>query len=389
MNPVAVIGVGQTHHVSRRQDVNAPELVSEAVGEALTMAGIEPQDVEAVVFGAAIASIQEGFEHVGKWVNDSIGGYLKPCFRVQTGGTVGASAVIGAIYMVASGLFDIVLAAAGTPRAGASGAAAQRALALASDPIYRRGFSGGAVLGLALTFRQYMDRSGVTEEQAAQCVVQQRSNAGRNPFAHLREPVTIKDVLGSRPLAPPVKLLDMCPTSVGAGAVIITSGETVKKRKIPAAWIHGFASITEPATYPGRDPLEARAVREAAQHSYRMAGITDPRQDLDVVELYNACSYQQMHWSEALGLCKEGEGGRFLDSGATDFSGDLPINPSGGVLCTNNGSDAALLRVAEAALQVMGRAGEHQVPDARRSLAMGWGGNQQFASCIVLGQDRP
>jgi len=350
-------------------------------------AGVGPRDIDAVIFGSAISSIQEGMEHIGKWVNDFAGGYLKPGFRVHTGGSVGSCTGIAAFYHVASGHFDVVLAVSGTIRMGASGAAAQKALSLVADPVYRRGFSGGAVLSLAMIFRQYMDRYGITEEQAARCVVQQRRHAMNNPYAHLRTPVTVEEVLNSRPLAPPMKLLDMCPTSIGAAAMVVACEEKARKFTKTPAWVKGFASFSEPSIYPHRDTLEAVAVRKSAEKAYKQAGITNPRKEIDVVELYNAASYQQMHWSEALYLCERGEGGKLLDSGATDMGGDIPINPSGGVLCTNNGSDAAMLRQVEAAIQIMGKGGARQVEGAKIAVAMGWGGAQQFTAVTVLGKE--
>lgn len=395
MKRVAIIGTGQTPHVSHRTDRDEPEVLAEAVRRALADAEVQPREIEAVVFGSAISSIQEGIEHIGKWASDFVCGWQRPSFRVHTGGTVGMAAALGAIAWVASGGCDTALAVAGTLRMGATGAASQKALSLASDPIYRRGFSGGAVLGLALTFRQYMEWAGVTERDAARCVVQQRRNAARNPNAHLREPVTEEEVLSSRPLALPIKLLDMCPTSVGSAAVIVAS--EARARQAPsAAWIRGFGSFAEPSSYPERNTMEALSVRESAKKAYAMASIRNPREDLDVVELYNAASYQQMHWSEALGLCEPRKGGELFRSGDTDFpeegrrrAGQVPINPSGGVLATNNGSDAALLRLVEATLQVTHKAGDHQVREARTAAAMGWGGNQQFTSVVVVGANPP
>ena len=388
MRKIAIIGCGQTKHTRARDDVNEAELNYEAVELALVDAGINPNDISAVIYGSAITSVQEGIENLGKLVLDSVGGYLKPHFRVQTGGTVGMSAVISAFYLVLSGEFDVVLASAGILRAGASGAVAQKALSLAAEPIYRRGFSGGAVLGLAMTFKEYISRYSITEEQAARCVVIARDNASKNPYAHLRDKVTVEDVMNSKPLAPPLKLLDMCPTSIGSGAVIVASEDFAKKlNKKDFAYVKGFASYSEPAMYPDRDILEGLCVRKSAEKAYKMAGITNPKKEIDVVELYNAASYQTMHWAECLYLCEKGEGGKLVDSGATELTGNIPINPSGGVLCTNNGSDAAMLRVIECALQVRGKAEQRQVEGAKTAVAMGWGGAQQFAGVVVLGSD--
>jgi acetyl-CoA C-acetyltransferase len=127
---------------------------------------------------------------------------------------------------------------------------------------------------------------------------------------------------------------------------------------------------------------------EAAKKVYKTAGITNPRRELDVAELYEAFSFQEMLWTEALFFCERGEGGRLVESGATEMTGDLPINPSGGVLSTNTIGATAMMRQAEAAMQVMNRAGEHQIEGARMGLAHGWGGGIQFHTLMIVSADR-
>ena len=125
----------------------------------------------------------------------------------------------------------------------------------------------------------------------------------------------------------------------------------------------------------------------AAQRAYRRAGITDPLQEVSVAEIYAPFTCTEIAAVEALGFCKKGRGGFMAADGAWDMNGILPVNPSGGTLCANPISATALVRVAEAALQIMGRAGQRQVPNARIAVATGIGGSLQFHTCTVLGAD--
>jgi acetyl-CoA C-acetyltransferase len=115
-----------------------------------------------------------------------------------------------------------------------------------------------------------------------------------------------------------------------------------------------------------------------------MAGIKDPIKDIDIAELYDVSSFHELMEYEALGFCKEGEGGKFIDSGATQFDGKLPVNPSGGMLSSNPYTAVGLYRVAEAALQVCGRAGERQVPSVKKALAHGMSGICGQSNCVVI-----
>ncbi len=129
-----------------------------------------------------------------------------------------------------------------------------------------------------------------------------------------------------------------------------------------------------------------RSLREAASRAYRMAGIEDPRRQIDVAEVCEPFSHQELLWYEHLGFCGEGEGGKLMDEGITATNGELPVNPSGGVLSTNPYVARGLIRVAEAALQVMGRAGRRQIPDVEVSLAHGISGMAgQMHGVILLG----
>ena len=385
MRRAAIVGTGQTKCKERRDDVSFPGLIYEAATRALEDAGITINDVDAVIFGSA-PELFEGVNHPEQWCADASGAFLKPQIRVHTGGTVGASTGIAAFYYVAAGMFDTVLAVTGDKL---SESPVQLGLSTVYDPILGRQFACGAPSAVALQARQYMHKYGVTEHQAALVAVKNRKNALLNPFAQLHIPnISVEMVMNSMVLSTPIKLLDSCPASDGACAMVIASEELAEKYAERPAWIKAVATYNEGVYYAGRNFADPLALMEAAKKVYKTAGITDPRREIDVAELYEAFSFQEMLWTEAMFFCERGEGGKLVESGATEMTGDLPINPSGGVLSTNTIGATAMMRQAEAAMQVMKRAGEHQIDGARTAIAHGWGGGIQFHTLMIVSADK-
>ncbi|HET8676297.1 MAG TPA: thiolase domain-containing protein, partial [Blastocatellia bacterium] len=385
MRRAAIVGTGQTKCKERRDDVSFPGLIYEAATRALEDAGITIDDVDAVVFGSA-PELFEGVNHPEQWCADASGAFLKPMIRVHTGGTVGASTGIAAFYYVAAGMFDTVLAVTGDKL---SESPVQLGLSTVYDPILGRQFACGAPSAVALQARQYMHKYGVTEHEAALVAVKNRKNALLNPYAQLHIPnISVEMVMNSMVLSTPIKLLDSCPASDGACAMVIASEALAEKYADRPAWIKAVATFNEGVYYPGRNFADPLALMEAAKKVYKTAGITDPRREIDVAELYEAFSFQEMLWTEAMFFCERGEGGKLVESGATEMTGDLPVNPSGGVLSTNTIGATAMMRQAEAAMQVMGRAGAHQIDGARTAIAHGWGGGIQFHTLMIVSSDK-
>jgi acetyl-CoA C-acetyltransferase len=377
---VAIIGVGQTKYTRARDDVNMIELVHEAVRTALNDADIARKDLDAVVFGNM--EFFEGTLMTDLMCVDGTGAYLKPSMKIQTGGTSGAAVASGAYYHVASGLFDVVLAI-GFEKLSDT-VHAQSSLML-GDPLYGRWLASGVPASAALQARRYMYKYGAKEEDFALPVVKNRENAMRNPYAHMREKVTMEDVLNSRMLAEPIRLLHSCPQSDGACAMILASKKKAKEISDNPAWIKGIASSSDTPRHSDRDMAEAASFQSAKERAYKMAGIENPRKQIDVAELYDAFAPQELIWYEIAGLCKRGEGPKLIKDGVTTIDGELPVNTSGGVISSNPIGATAMVRIAEAAQQVRGLAGEHQVPDVETALAHGWGGGlPQFNVVTVL-----
>jgi acetyl-CoA C-acetyltransferase len=386
MRQVAAVAVGQTDHVSRRLDVGIPELAREAIDRCLGSRGITLADVDALVVGNM--EMFEGINLVDHWLVDALGAAGKPLWKLNNGGTVGSSVAICAYYLVASGFHRRVLCVGFEKQSEGS---TQSAITTVGDPIWERAVMAGAIGNFAAMASVYVSESGVTPEQAAKVAVKARRNAARNPHAHLKmADLTVDDVLESDMLAYPVRKLDFCPSSDGACAVLVAAGDDARSLARRPAWIHAAVTAHD-QQYMGDSPkrlAEMRSLLEARKKGYAYAAIDDPVRDFDVAEIYEPATYAELAMYECLGFCEKGGGGRFIDAGVPEMEGALPVNPSGGVLSTNPVGATALIRVGEAALQVMGEAGERQVPNVRRALATGYGGNA-WSDLLVLGRARP
>jgi len=405
---VAVIGCGQTKHSARRRDVSLAELVSEAVFNALEDAEITLKEVDGFVVGN-----MQGFGGVAQpelWFGEWIGASGKPVLRIATGGTTGGSVGQGAFYSVASGLFDVAVAVAwekhsDSKEAGATTGLAHVGLANLFHAI-RYGLSlknliattaVGAAAGVAVyQARFYMHRSGCTIEHFDMVAAKARRNAAKNPYAHLQWPNCQPEDIAKTPMvAYPFRYGHICPASDGASAIVIAEEKIAKKKCKKPAWLLGMSAYSDEEnqlqseSYCGvgvLDPSEQLGCQVSAKRAYAMAGITDPKKEIDLAEIYQPFPSQELIFSERLGLFDEGTAWRALEKGETDINGRIPISVSGGVNATNAIGSSALLRILESALQIMGKAGEHQVPkEVRKAVAHGWGGVTNYVTVTVLG----
>jgi acetyl-CoA C-acetyltransferase len=387
---VAIAGVGMTRQTSGRHDVNGVELINEAVRAALADAGITRSDIDAVVIGNM--DHFEGINYVDAWSVDGNGGLGKPVMKLTTGGTTGTTVAMAGYYHVASGMFDRVLAIGWEKNSESD---TTGAIITAFDPFWDRPTFGGAVAGLALEATQYMHETGATEEDAAWVAVRDRRHGLNNPYAHLHIDLKIEDVMGSPYLAWPVKMGDMCPRTDGACAVLFCSEDVVGEFPHPPAWILGVAD-RHLWGYTSDPYVDQRmeggtwfpAMEKAAAEVFGRVGISDPLRQIDVAELYLPYSFAGLRYMESMGFCERGGGPALVRSGATDMGGACPVNPSGGVLCSNAIGATGMLRVAECALQLQGRAEARQVPGAQVALATGFGGCF-WSDVILMGKQKP
>jgi len=379
--PVAVVGVGQTQHSSRRADVSIAGLVREAVDRALLDAGLEHKDIDAIVIGKAPDQL-EGVMQPEQYLAGALGAHLKPLIRVHTAGSVGASTALSAVTHVASGLFDRVLTVAFEKQSEGNAM-----WALSPNLPFTAPLVAGAGGYFAPYCRAYIAKTGCPPHIGPLIAVNARANAARNPYAHLREPMTLEDVMNSPYLWEPIRYLETCPSSDGACAMVVASGDVAKKGPRKPAWVKSGYSYAEAMWVPGRDQVSPRAGRVCAKAVYDKAGIRDPWNEIQVAEIYVPFAWFEAMWLENLGFCDVGQGWKIIDRGEQKFGAHLPINPSGGVLASNPIGASGMLRLGEAALQVMGRAGEHQVPDVKNALGHAYGGGAQYFAMWVVSNE--
>ncbi len=381
---VAIVGVGQTHFKSKNSEVCGQELINIAVRKALENAELTMKDIDAIILGNM--DLFEMINSTDMWSVDGSGAFMKPILKICTGGETGSSTGHAGFFYAASGLFPTVLAIGWEQNSESD---TTGAIATHCDPIVERDYYAGAIGGLAAMYTAYMGEYGATEEDAAIVSVRDHNNAARyNPYAHLRKEITVEDVMKSAYISWPVKLLDMCPRSDGACAVIFAEEKRAKKICRQPAWVIGLGN-SHPQTYiaDGVGQSDLTSLRIAADQAYRMAGITNPLEQFDVAELYLPASTAGVQWMDPLQFCPKGGAPKLIRSGATEMGGKLPINPSGGVLATNAIGATGLVRIGEAALQVMGRAEAKQVDGVKVALATGFGGH--FWSEVTILSSKP
>jgi acetyl-CoA C-acetyltransferase len=380
MKRAAVLGTGQTAHRSKRLDVSMAGLCREAIDRALADAGTDWSQIDAVVLGKA-PDLFEGVMMPELFLADAIGATGRPLLRVHTAGSVGGTTGIVASSLVRSGAHRRVLAVAFEKQSESN---AMWALSIA--PPFTMPVNAGAGGYFAPHIRSYIRRSGAPLHIGALVAVKDRRNGALNPFAHLRQPdITVESVNASPMLWDPIRYDETCPSSDGACAIVIGDEAAAEASDRPVAWIHATAMRTEPTMFAGKDHVNPRAGAEAARALWHAAGITDPLEQIDVAEIYVPFSWFEPMWLENLGFAAPGQGWKLTEAGETALTGSLPINPSGGVLCSNPIGASGLLRFAEAAMQVMGRAGDHQVAGARTALGHAYGGGSQFFAMWVVG----
>ncbi len=373
--PAAIIGVGQTKHAKARADLSMVGLCREAADRALEDAGLTYRDIDAVVIGKAPDAF-EGVMQPELFLADGLGAAGKPMLRVHTAGSVGGSTAIVAAHLVEAGIHKRVLAVAWEKQSEGN---AQWGLA--------GGKSGGIGAGGAFApfIQRYIKRSGAPEYIGWMVAVKDRLNALKNPYAHLQlKDITIEKVKESPMLWEPLRFLESCPSSDGACAVVIGDADAAKATGKPPAWFAATSVKSELGQFPGRDATRPQAGVDCAHDVYKRAGITNPREEIDVAELYVPFSWYEPMWLEGHDIAGPGEGWKMVDSGETEIGGNFPVNPSGGVLSSNPIGASGMLRMAEAANQVRGLAGEHQVEGAKTALGQAYGGNAQYFAMAVF-----
>jgi len=378
---VAIVGVAQTPFRPKRADVNVGELAFEAIEKVLSKTGLEiGKEIDNSI--SCSHDIWDGQTISNIGITDVIGGHLRNEEKMAMDGST--AVYYGAIGIL-SGEFDCTLLLAHTKMSQTNRNIVNND---AFDPVYTRMLGFDYTSAAALQAKRYMHRYSITREQVAAVVVKNLANAAANPDRHHGGDYTVNDVLSAPKLADPIGVLDAAPDTDGAVAMVLASEKRARDITSHPVWIRGMGTCYDSYYLGDRDLSDCMSLKKAAGRAYAMAGITDPFKEVDLVELAEEFSYQELLWLEGLGFCDRGKAGLLTQSGATAVGGDLPVNPSGGLLGGVPANVMGLNRVAEAALQIMEGASGHQIDNVRMAVAQGHSGFCGQHHCvIVLGRD--
>ena len=388
MRKVAIIGVGNSKF-GVRNDVNVTELAFEAVKPSIEDAGVAAKDIEFMALGTVGA---------GAWYEEPLPAVVVAEYCGLTGAGLarceaacasGSAAFLMAYSGVASGQMDI---------AAAVGLEKMREVdtPTAVELIGRGGYYLWEFHNFGLTFPGYyalhatahMAKYGTTEEDLAMVAVKNHKNATMNPIAHLRNKITVDDVLSSMVIASPLKLYDCCPLTDGASSIILASEEKAKELKVDTPiWVAGIGYSSGSANLskrPSYSSLEASVI--AGQMAYKTAGVTPDQ--VDVAEVHDCFTIAEILAYEDLGFCKKGEGPKLVREGQTEIGGKIPVNADGGLKAKGHPIGATgCSMIYELTKQLRGEAVERgrQVPMKNYvALAHNVGGTGHYCYVTIL-----
>ena len=377
---VGIVAVAQTKFEEKMYDKHVGELMYDVSRGVMGQTGLEFKDDGTGIDCTTAAGFDlfSGPAGAYMFLGYIVGAYQREDERVLEDG---ALAVYYGAMQILSGHCDTVLLVAYNKE---SQCIKNEIEWVGMDQIYQRRVGLDFVSSAGLQAMRYTTKYGITPEQCAKVVVKNRKNAANNPFAMLKNGATVDDVLKGEMLSDPIRVSEAKPVPVdGACAMIIASEEKARKLTDKPVWITGLGSCYDQHELGYRELAECQALTTAAQRAYKIAGITDPLKEFDLAEISEQYSYQELLWSEGLGFCAKGEGGKLIDSGKTQMGGELPINPSGGMLSGLPVCVAGMQRVVECAVQLRGEAGDRQVPGARKAVAQGIDGPAGQLQCVI------
>ncbi len=373
MRPVAVLGIGQTK-IDEQWDKSLREIGGEAIFAALADAGIDKAD--ALFVGNMLSPLISGQNQLGTFFSDWAGMWHKEAVKVEAACASGAAAFRAALMAVAAGEVDVAIALGVEKMTDKAGHDITAALATAADADYEVE-QGVSFVGLnALVMRRYMYEFGWKHADFAPFSINAHANALHNPFARLRDRITLEQFEKSSMVATPINLLDASPVGDGAAAVILVPAEKLSARPgKPRVLVAGSASATDSiAVHSRRDPLFLSAAYQSARRAYQMAGIGP--QELDLFELHDAFSIMSALSLEACGFAERGQGVRLGLENEIQISGRIPICTRGGLKARGHPVGATgMYQIVEVIQQLRGECGATQVTGARLGMAQNIGGS--------------
>ncbi|MBW1817582.1 MAG: acetyl-CoA acetyltransferase [Deltaproteobacteria bacterium] len=386
---IAIIGMGCTQF-GERWDVGTEDLAIEAVYEAYEDAGIGPDDIQACWLGTVSAPL------IG------IGGTIAanalklnniPIIRNENWCASGHIALLEACMAVASGVFDTVLAL-GVEKLKDTGFAGLGTGRGMSPVLEARRTSPGS-FGMIAT--RYFEQHGLSIEEGKALIgkiaVKNHDNGHLTPKAHFHNKVTLEKVVNAPMIAWPLGLFDCCGNSDGAACAIITRKDLAKSFRPDPIYLKGFGIAMDallPHVRPGFDWMKFGALMTSSQKAYEMAGIKNPREELDVAEVHDCFTITELVIYENFGFSQWGKAREDIDSGFFTRQGGLPVNIDGGLKCFGHPVGASGLRMTYEIykqLQQKVDTPERQIKNPRLGLSHTFGGPPQLSAVAILGNE--
>lgn len=389
---VAVLGVG-AHPWGKFPGKDFVDLAVAAAREAFKDAGVDWKDIQAMVCAETMWAGRAGL-YAGQFISRALGSRGVPAINVENACATGAVALAIAAMMIRSGMYDVVLAVGGDVSPEGFYPSLPGEDPLSPDSLRWTAIGATNPVHWALDCRRRMEEYGTTEVHLAKIKVKNSKYGASNPLARYKKVFTLEEVLNSPMVSYPLRLYEICATSDGGAAAILSNMQVARKYTnkpvILAAAALGNLVYGDPTVVIGSHiaykvksttPMLSESV-QSSRRAYEEAGIGP--EDLDFAELPDNSSWHELVYMEALSFCGPGEAERLLDEGATELGGRLPINVSGGFSSFGEAVAAqGLLQLHEIVRQLRGQAGPRQVENAKAGLAHAYGAQGNAGTVIV------
>ena len=371
----SIAGAG-TYGLGEAPGQSELEITAGAVKAALEDAGLKAADVDGVF--CASMTYNMGSLTLCEYLG------IAPKFSDSSmiGGSSNLAHLLTAMMAIATGQCDVALVAYGSNQRSMSGRLVSTSR---PDPFESPYGPRQPITSYALAASRHMHEYGTTREQLAEVATAARAWAAMNPDAFLREPLSIEDVLSSRPISDPFTVRDCCLVTDGGGAVILTSPERARDLKRPPVPVLGGAMAHWHRAITNMPDLTVTAASDSGARAYAMAGVSVD--DIDLVQVYDAFTINTIMFLEDLGFCAKGEGGAFVEDGAIAPGGRLVVNTNGGGLSCCHPGMYGIFPLIEAVRQLRGDCGERQQANPEIALAHGNGGLFSSQVTLILGTD--
>ena len=355
---VAVVGIGHAGFAPITAGISYKELMYEAAVRAYDDAGVDPRtDVDSFI--CCSEDLLEGTSIFDEYVPDQLGAMQRPVHTVSADGLFGLAT---GVMLIRSGIANVVAVEAHSKVSDVRSLGSIEAFAL--DPVFNRPLRIGPLGVAALEMNAFLERTGLTEEHCAMVSAKNRTNALDNPRAAYAAALGIEDVDDSAPVSWPLRQLEVAERADGCVVIVLAAEPRVRDLTEAPAWVLGVGWSSGSPTLESRAWGEADSTTRAAEMAYRQAGLSDPTEEIDLLEVDDTFAFRELESLEALGLGEAADLARLLGEGELGPDGDLPVNVSGGSLGQGNLFEAnGLAKVLECVEQLRGEAGERQVDE--------------------------